>query len=343
MDKSIMADPVCTCGHGMTEHREAILGRAECFEKTCQCKNFKAQRPLVCVCGFLLTRHGNGCLRPIDAMLPISVQEIREVDAEFRMREVEAYINTLVKNGHVVHNGDTLEVYDGPAGDTSNLIFTMPLRKGETLTLDTVKITSDTPVEIPAVSLCTCGHLPSAHTEQVGGDGIYTKCTECTCSNFHAQNMSAESIGERRERLEKRAAELLGELGETHARLVRQAVSAHFGGTTNVTEDDFTGRPLTENAHHFTPQESDIKHIPEVGFEAKEMVEHPQHYGGADDPFEHIKVCEAKGWGYHIGNCTKYLWRVGLKHTDVLEDLKKARWYLDRYITKLEQEQQTKG
>lgn len=67
-------------------------------------------------------------------------------------------------------------------------------------------------------------------------------------------------------------------------------------------------------------------------------IDHPKHYGGADDPFEHIKVVEAKGWGYHIGNCTKYLWRAGLKHDKVLEDLRKARWYLDRYIELLEKE-----
>jgi len=68
-----------------------------------------------------------------------------------------------------------------------------------------------------------------------------------------------------------------------------------------------------------------------------EMVDHPAHYGGEEDPFEHIKVCEAKGWGYHIGNCTKYLWRLGLKDpSKTLEDAKKARWYLDRYIQTLE-------
>lgn len=65
-------------------------------------------------------------------------------------------------------------------------------------------------------------------------------------------------------------------------------------------------------------------------------IDHPRHYGGAEDPFEHVKVCEAKGWGYHIGNCTKYLWRAGIKTPDLLQDLKKARWYLDRYIQLLE-------
>lgn len=44
---------------------------------------------------------------------------------------------------------------------------------------------------------------------------------------------------------------------------------------------------------------------------AREKVDHPAHYGGADNPHEHIKVAEALGWGYCVGNATKYLWRLG--------------------------------
>lgn len=69
----------------------------------------------------------------------------------------------------------------------------------------------------------------------------------------------------------------------------------------------------------------------------KETVDHPSHYGGENDPHEHIKVAEAKGWGYHIGNATKYLWRMGSKpNTSMIEDLKKAIWYLQRYLQLLE-------
>lgn len=32
-----------------------------------------------------------------------------------------------------------------------------------------------------------------------------------------------------------------------------------------------------------------------------------------------------------LGNAVKYIWRSDLKH-DAIEDLKKARWYLDREI-----------
>lgn len=65
--------------------------------------------------------------------------------------------------------------------------------------------------------------------------------------------------------------------------------------------------------------------------EAKEMVDHPIHYGGKDNPYEAIKVIEAWGADFHIGNTLKYLARWDRKG-DPLENLKKARWYLDRKI-----------
>jgi hypothetical protein len=69
----------------------------------------------------------------------------------------------------------------------------------------------------------------------------------------------------------------------------------------------------------------------------KEAVDHPDHYGGADNPYEHIKVCEALGWDYHIGGATKYLWRAGLKEkSKEIEDLKKAVWLINRKIQVLE-------
>lgn len=66
-----------------------------------------------------------------------------------------------------------------------------------------------------------------------------------------------------------------------------------------------------------------------------EAVNHPAHYGGADNPYEAIKVIEAWGLGFNLGNAVKYVSRAGKKGA-LLEDLKKARWYLDREITNLE-------
>ena len=68
-----------------------------------------------------------------------------------------------------------------------------------------------------------------------------------------------------------------------------------------------------------------------------ETVNHPAHYGG-DTPYEVIKVLEA--WeldkSFCLGNAVKYIARAGKKHDNVIEDLKKAAWYLNREITKLE-------
>jgi hypothetical protein len=69
----------------------------------------------------------------------------------------------------------------------------------------------------------------------------------------------------------------------------------------------------------------------------KEAVDHPQHYGGADNPYEAIKVIEAWDLGFCLGNTVKYISRAG-KKDDVLQDLKKARWYLDHEIDRIEAE-----
>ncbi len=64
-----------------------------------------------------------------------------------------------------------------------------------------------------------------------------------------------------------------------------------------------------------------------------ETVNHPNHYGGADNPYEVIKIIEALNLDFHLGNTLKYIVRAGVKNADTeLEDLKKALWYLQRKI-----------
>ena len=72
-----------------------------------------------------------------------------------------------------------------------------------------------------------------------------------------------------------------------------------------------------------------------VGDKASDHINHPMHYGG-DTTYEAIKVIEAWKLGFCLGNTVKYIRRYKLKGG--LDDLKKARWYLDREITKLEEE-----
>ena len=66
-----------------------------------------------------------------------------------------------------------------------------------------------------------------------------------------------------------------------------------------------------------------------------EAVNHPAHYGGAENPYEAIKVIEAWELGFCLGNTVKYISRAGKKGA-ALQDLQKARWYLDREIANLE-------
>lgn len=61
-------------------------------------------------------------------------------------------------------------------------------------------------------------------------------------------------------------------------------------------------------------------------------VNHPAHYTQHPSGVECIDVAE---WlSFNLGNSVKYIWRAGLKN-DVVEDLEKARWYLDREIQRL--------
>ena len=64
----------------------------------------------------------------------------------------------------------------------------------------------------------------------------------------------------------------------------------------------------------------------------KEKVNHPDHYGGEGNPYEAIKVIEAWDLNFHLGNVVKYISRAGKKSENNIEDLKKAEWYLNRYI-----------
>lgn len=64
----------------------------------------------------------------------------------------------------------------------------------------------------------------------------------------------------------------------------------------------------------------------------KKKLNHPPHYGGSDNIYETIKVIEAWNLGFHLGNVIKYISRAGKKTKNPVEDLRKALWYLNRYI-----------
>lgn len=67
-----------------------------------------------------------------------------------------------------------------------------------------------------------------------------------------------------------------------------------------------------------------------------DMINHPNHY--THGPIEVIEVIEGFKLNYHLGTVIKYLLRAGHKN-DALEDIKKARWFLDREIKRREKEE----
>ena len=73
----------------------------------------------------------------------------------------------------------------------------------------------------------------------------------------------------------------------------------------------------------------------------------PAHYGGRDNPYEAIKVIDAWALDFSLGNAVKYICRHGKKHragapvddlAAKIMDLKKAAWYLNHAIEKLEEQ-----
>jgi hypothetical protein len=62
-------------------------------------------------------------------------------------------------------------------------------------------------------------------------------------------------------------------------------------------------------------------------------VNHPKHYTEHPSGVECIQVTEHMN--FCLGNAVKYIWRAGLKSDSPIEDLKKARWYLDRELERL--------
>ena len=60
-------------------------------------------------------------------------------------------------------------------------------------------------------------------------------------------------------------------------------------------------------------------------------VNHPKHYTAHPSGVECITI--TRHMGFNLGNALKYIWRCDLKK-DAIEDLRKARWYIDEEIKK---------
>lgn len=88
-------------------------------------------------------------------------------------------------------------------------------------------------------------------------------------------------------------------------------------------EDSSKETVQVPTAEHMDKRYGNIEH---------DAVNHPSHY--TRGKIEVIDFIEDQQLLYHLGNVIKYIARAGYKG-DKLEDLKKARWYLDRYINEV--------
>ncbi|MEU0912164.1 DUF3310 domain-containing protein [Streptomyces althioticus] len=101
---------------------------------------------------------------------------------------------------------------------------------------------------------------------------------------------------------------------------------------------------------NFAPEELEFEHVYDelskkpadeapllalkVDTRPSDAVSHPSHYTSHPSGVECIQVTEHMD--FLTGNIFKYLWRMNSKHETPLEDLKKARFYLDRLIAREE-------
>lgn len=68
---------------------------------------------------------------------------------------------------------------------------------------------------------------------------------------------------------------------------------------------------------------------------AEDVVNHPKHYTSHPSGIECIQITEHMN--FCLGNATKYIWRASLKLNRV-EDLNKAKWYIERELKRIEDE-----
>lgn len=129
-------------------------------------------------------------------------------------------------------------------------------------------------------------------------------------------------------------------INKTYAYVVRSKARALIPKADEVAADNVVAEdtpPITITTVTFPPQgETKTMSIPTYAVPSflrppqPDAVNHPPHYkiGG----IETIDFIEAKGLDYNLGNVVKYITRADHKGNK-LQDLEKARWYLDRAIS----------
>ena len=79
--------------------------------------------------------------------------------------------------------------------------------------------------------------------------------------------------------------------------------------------------------------------LSEAEYEIANTVDHPDYYGGEDNPYEAIKIIEAYDLNFSLGNVIKYVLRAGKKSDSAIEDLEKAARYIQFRIDYLRRQE----
>lgn len=94
----------------------------------------------------------------------------------------------------------------------------------------------------------------------------------------------------------------------------------------NYTPEEIPTIKLDDSDDRFAKMLASIKATPAT---VDSKVDHPEHYNKHPSGVECIDIIE--GFSFCVGNAIKYLWRAEFKG-DPMEDLKKAKWYIEREI-----------
>lgn len=67
---------------------------------------------------------------------------------------------------------------------------------------------------------------------------------------------------------------------------------------------------------------------------AEDAVNHPAHYTGQIECINAMVQCFGVEYvkGFCLCNAFKYLWRCKSKHETPVEDVNKAKWYIEKYL-----------
>lgn len=106
------------------------------------------------------------------------------------------------------------------------------------------------------------------------------------------------------------------------------------GGATGLTREEFNACSTSTQLGLMARSLGEVASAPD-------LVNHPPHYTSDPSGVECIQITRHRN--FNIGNAIKYLWRNGLKesgslagHAKQIEDLKKAAFYINDEIKRLE-------